>query len=142
MEANLMAAVVASKLCLPSMLANKGGVILNLTSSAATTTPSTPGALGIGAPYAVSKAALNRFVVAVALETRESGIGMFALDPGTIMTERAEQEIRRSQRPATYTRQPMDIPAAAAEYICLACPLELSGQIVEAGSLVERFNLK
>lgn len=141
LEANLMAAVTASKACLPSMLANKRGVILNLTSSAATITPSTPGALGIGAPYAVSKAALNRLVVAVALEMRESGIGMFALDPGTVMTERAEQEIRKAQRPATYTRQPMEIPAAAAEYICLTCPLELSGQIIEANALVERLNL-
>src|SRR5208337_3936698 len=38
LEANLMAAVAASKACLPSMLANRGGVILNLTSSAATIT--------------------------------------------------------------------------------------------------------
>jgi NAD(P)-dependent dehydrogenase (short-subunit alcohol dehydrogenase family) len=101
----------------------------------------TPGALGIGAPYAVSKAALNRFVVAIALEMRESGIGVFLLDPGTVMTERAEQEIRRSQRPNSYTRAPMDIPAAAAEYLCCQCPLDLSGQILEAKALVEQFGL-
>jgi hypothetical protein len=140
-EANLMAAVVASKACLPSMLAKSSGVILNLTSSAATMTALTPGALGIGAPYTVSKAALNRFVVAIALEMRESGIGVFLLDPGTVMTERAEQEIRRSQRPNSYTRAPMDIPAAAAEYLCCQCPLDLSGQILEAKALVERFGL-
>jgi NAD(P)-dependent dehydrogenase (short-subunit alcohol dehydrogenase family) len=141
LEANLMAAVTASKACLPSMLANGSGVILNLTSSAATTTALTPGALGIGAPYAVSKAALNRFVVALALEMRACGIGVFLLDPGTVMTERAEQEIRRAQRPNTYARAPMDIPAAAAEYLCCQCPLELSGQIIEAHALVERSGL-
>jgi NAD(P)-dependent dehydrogenase (short-subunit alcohol dehydrogenase family) len=143
MEANLMAAVVASKICLPSMIANGGGAILDLTSNAATQTASTAGAVGIGAPYAVSKAALNRFVVALALDAREHGVAVFALDPGTVLTERADQEIRRGKRPNTYTRQPMDIPAAAAEYLCCDCPnpLELSGQILEAGVLVDRFNL-
>ncbi len=139
-EANLMAAVVASKACLPSMLAKRRGVILNLTSAAATMTASSPGATGIGAPYAVSKAALNRFVVALALEARDAGIGVFALDPGAVLTERADQEISRGSRPYI-ARQPMDIPAAAAEYLCCRCPLDLSGQVLEARVLVERFKL-
>ncbi|MGO9061729.1 MAG: SDR family NAD(P)-dependent oxidoreductase [Candidatus Binataceae bacterium] len=141
MEANLMAAVVASRVCLPAMLANGSGVILNLTSTAATMSATTPGALGIGAPYAVSKAALNRFVVALALEMRGSGIGVFLLDPGTVMTERADQEIRKGKRPDTIARQSMEIPAAAAEYLCCSRPLDLSGQILEAKALVDRFNL-
>jgi len=142
MEANLMAAVVASRVCLPAMLGSGSGVILNLTSAAATMSATTPGALGIGAPYAVSKAALNRFVVALALEMRASGIGVFLLDPGTVMTERADQEIRKGKRPDTsIARQPMDIPAAAAEYLCCSCPLDLSGQILEAKALADRFNL-
>jgi NAD(P)-dependent dehydrogenase (short-subunit alcohol dehydrogenase family) len=141
MEANLMAAVVASRACLPAMLARRCGVILNLTSSAATMTAATPGALGIGAPYMVSKAALNRFVVALALEMRASGIGVFLLDPGTVMTERADQEIRAGKRPNTVARQSMEIPAAAAEYLCCSCPFDLSGQILEAKALVDRFNL-
>jgi NAD(P)-dependent dehydrogenase (short-subunit alcohol dehydrogenase family) len=140
MEANLMAAVVASKACLPAMLARRRGAILNLT-SAATMSASTPGALGIGAPYAVSKAALNRFVVALALEAKGAGVGVFALDPGTVLTERADQEIRTGRRPDVIARQPMDIPAAAAEYLCCQCPLDLSGQVLEAGPLVDRFNL-
>lgn len=142
MEANLMAAVVASKACLPSMAANRSGVILSLTSAAATMTASTPGALGIGAPYAVSKAALNRFVIALALEMRDAGVGVFLLDPGTVMTERADQEIRTGKRPAVVARQSMEIPAAAAEYLCCSCPLDLSGRILEAKALVDRFNLK
>jgi NAD(P)-dependent dehydrogenase (short-subunit alcohol dehydrogenase family) len=141
MEANLMAAVVASKACLPAMLARGHGVILNLTSVVAIMSASTPGAMGIGAPYAVSKAALNRFVVALALETRAAGIGVFALDPGSVLTERADQEIRTGRRPSAIARQPMDIPAAAAEYLCCRCPMEFSGQVVEARELVERFKL-
>jgi NAD(P)-dependent dehydrogenase (short-subunit alcohol dehydrogenase family) len=141
LEANLMAAVAASKACLPSMIARRRGVILNLTSAAATQSASTPGAMGIGAPYAVSKAALNRFTVALALEMREIGIGVFALDPGAVLTERADQEIRKGRRPNLIARQPMDIAAAAAEYLCCHCPMELSGQVVEAGALVERFKL-
>jgi NAD(P)-dependent dehydrogenase (short-subunit alcohol dehydrogenase family) len=141
MEANLMAAVVASRACLPAMLASRNGVIVNLTSSAATMSAATPGALGIGAPYAVSKAALNRFAVALALEMRDSGIGVFLLDPGTVMTERADQEIRTGKRPNIAVRQSMQIPSAAAEYLCCACPLDLSGQILEAKALVDRFNL-
>ncbi len=140
-EGNLMAAVVASKACLPAMLERRRGVILNLTSVVATMSASTPGALGIGAPYAVSKAALNRFVVALALEMRTSSIGVFALDPGAVLTERADQEIRTGKRPSIGTRQPMDIPAAAAEYLCCQCPMELSGQVLEARALVEQFSL-
>jgi NAD(P)-dependent dehydrogenase (short-subunit alcohol dehydrogenase family) len=141
MEANLMAAVVASKACLPAMLARGRGVILNLTSVVATISASTPGAMGIGAPYAVSKAALNRFVVALALETRAAGVGVFALDPGAVITERADQEIRTGRRPNTAARQPMDIPVAAAEFLCCRCPMELSGQVVVAKDLVENFKL-
>src|SRR5579885_188306 len=107
LEANLMAAVAASKACLPSMIARRRGVILNLTSAAATHSASTPGAMGIGAPYAVSKAALNRFTVALALEMRDFGIGVFALDPGAVLTERADQEIRRGRHPNLVARQPM-----------------------------------
>ncbi len=142
MEANVMAAVVASKACLPAMVAKGRGVILNLTSAAAMVNAGTPGALGIGAPYAVSKAALNRFVVALALEMRPAGVGVFALDPGTVLTERADQEIRTGKRPNIGPRQPMDIPAAAAEYLCLKCPLELSGQVLEARALVDQFRLE
>jgi NAD(P)-dependent dehydrogenase (short-subunit alcohol dehydrogenase family) len=123
------------------MLARHRGVILNLTSAAATMSASTPGALGIGAPYAVSKAALNRFVVALALEAKGAGVGVFALDPGAVLTERADQEIRTGRRPHIGARQPMDIPAAAAEYLCCQCPLYLSGQVLEAAPLVDRFNL-
>ncbi len=141
LEANLMAAVVASRTCLPAMLERKRGVILNLTSVVATMSVATPGALGIGAPYAVSKAALNRLVVALALETRAAGIGVFALDPGAVLTERADHEIRTGRRPSIGVRQPMEIPAAAAEYLCCQCPLELSGQVLVARELVDRFNL-
>ncbi len=141
MEANLMAPVVASRACLPAMLERGRGVILNLTSVAATMSASTPGASGIGAPYAVAKAALNRFVVGLALETKSAGVGVFALDPGAVLTERADQEIRTGRRPNVMARQPMDIPAAAAEYLCLHCPLELSGEVVEAKALVERLGL-
>jgi citronellol/citronellal dehydrogenase len=141
METNLMAAVVASKACLPAMVARGRGVILNLTSVVATMVASTPGAMGIGAPYAVSKAALNRFVVALALETRAAGVGVFALDPGSVQTERSEQEIRTGRRPNTVKRQAMDIPAAAAEFLCCQRPMELSGEIVVARELVERYGL-
>ena len=141
LEANLMAAVVASRACLPAMLSRGRGVILNLTSAAAVTSASTPGASGIGAPYAVSKAALNRFVVALALEIKNAGVGVFALDPGAVMTERAGQEISSGRRPNTINRQPMEVPAAAAEYLCCQCPIELSGQVLEAAALVDRFHL-
>ena len=117
-----MAAVVASRVCLPVMLGRGSGVILNLTSAAATMSATTPGALGIGAPYAVSKAALNRFVVALALEMRASGIGVFLLDPGTVMTERADQEIRKGKRPNTVARQSMEILAGCRGIFMLLLP--------------------
>ena len=79
--------------------------------------------------------------MALALEVKDLGVGVFALDPGTVMTERADQEIRTGRRPNIGARQPMDIPAAAAEYLCCQCPLDLSGQVLEARALVDRLHL-
>ena len=40
----------------------------------------------------------------------------------------------------TQTESLVEIPAAAAEYLCCQCPLDLSGQVLEARALADRIN--
>ena len=99
---DLLAPVIISKLCLPSMIRNKSGMIINVTASVAHhDVPGMPGGGGgLCAAYPTMKAALDRFVVALAKETRPYGIPVIAFDPGAVMNERfaLEDQADRNER--------------------------------------------
>jgi NAD(P)-dependent dehydrogenase (short-subunit alcohol dehydrogenase family) len=144
LNANVLAPIVATKLCLPSMIKNKGGVIINTTSAAAYSDSGLPGGRGgTGPHYPMTKAALDRFIRAVSLETEELGIPILGLDPGATMTERVSIQTAKFGFDMSMFH-PMDIPAAAAEYICCTCPnpMRYNGQTVVATILCKQFNLK
>lgn len=143
LSANVMAPIIASRLCLPSMIKNKSGVIVSTTSAAAYQDTGLPGGrAGTGPHYPLTKAALNRFTTAVALETEEYGIPVIALDPGAVLTERISVQTARFGYNMSIFG-PMDVPAAAVEYLCCTCPnpMRYNGQIVVASILVKQFNL-
>jgi NAD(P)-dependent dehydrogenase (short-subunit alcohol dehydrogenase family) len=144
LAANVMAPIIATKLCLPVMAKQKSGVIICTTSSAAYSNSGLPGGRGgTGPHYPLTKAALNRFVDAVSLETEELGIPVIALDPGATLTERVKVQTQKYGFDMSIFH-PMDIPAAAAEYLCCSCPnpMRYNGQIVVASVLVKQFNLQ
>ncbi len=97
---------------------------------------------GVGAPAPTTKAALNRFVQALAKEMREYNIPVIALDPGPTRTERVSLQTAKYGID-TGGFHSMDIPAAAVEYLCCICPnpIEYTGQVVVAEELVKRLNL-
>jgi NAD(P)-dependent dehydrogenase (short-subunit alcohol dehydrogenase family) len=144
---DLLAPVITSKLCLPSMIENKSGMIIHVTASVAHhDVPGMPGGGGgLCAAYPTMKAALDRFVMALAKETRPYVIPVIALDPGATMNERFNLEIQQ-----TGTRgldlsifHSMDVPAAACEYLCCTCPdpMRYTGQPVVAKDLCRQLNL-
>jgi NAD(P)-dependent dehydrogenase (short-subunit alcohol dehydrogenase family) len=146
---NLMAPIIATWMCMPSMIQNKGGIIVCTTSSYATIDFGLPGKGGASAHYPVTKAALNRFVQAVSKELREYNIALIALDPGGVLTERIEMEFKQRSGPAAAGFDPnifksMNIPAAALEYLCCACPdpMQYTGQVVVSEDLVKEHGLK
>jgi NAD(P)-dependent dehydrogenase (short-subunit alcohol dehydrogenase family) len=80
LEVHLKGAAIGAKAALPGMVARRQGRIVNVTSSiAARPTPYL-------SAYGIAKAALLRLTDSLAAETREHGIGVFALDPGGVRT--------------------------------------------------------
>jgi 3-oxoacyl-[acyl-carrier protein] reductase len=147
--ANLMAPIIATRMCLPSMIHHKSGIIVCTTSSYAIIDFGLPGKGGASAHYPVTKAALNRFVQAVGKELAEHNIPLIALDPGGVLTERIEMEFKQRSGPAAAGFDPnifksMDVPASALEYLCCSCPnpMQYSGQVVIAEDLVKQHQLK
>jgi NAD(P)-dependent dehydrogenase (short-subunit alcohol dehydrogenase family) len=145
---NVLANIIACKICLPSMIEKRRGIILCLTSRAATLNTGLPGEGGTNAAYPTTKAALNRFVNFVAEEIREYGIPIIAFCPGPTMVERMQQTASRfgipTDRPISgLSFHSVDVPAAAIEYLCCVCPdpMRYTGQFVLATDLVKEFGL-
>jgi NAD(P)-dependent dehydrogenase (short-subunit alcohol dehydrogenase family) len=148
LAANILASVIACKLCLPAMTRRRRGIILCLTSRAASLNTGLPGKGGTNAAYPTTKAALNRFVNFLAEEIREYGIPIIAFCPGPTLVERLEMSGRRlgipMDRPISgLSFHPVDVPAAAIEYLCCQCddPMKYTGQFILATDLVKEFDL-
>ncbi|GIF55823.1 SDR family NAD(P)-dependent oxidoreductase [Asanoa iriomotensis] len=103
---NLLAAVARTRAVLPGMLASGWGRIVNV-SSAAGVAP----AGRFNAPYATSKAALNRFTAHVAAEVAGTGVTAHALHPGDVVSRmhgdiaRQAAAVPRLAGYATWARQ-------------------------------------
>ncbi|SPE25093.1 Short-chain dehydrogenase/reductase SDR [Acidobacteriia bacterium SbA2] len=79
-EVNLRGPYLCSRALLPGMIARRRGRIINLSTSAATVAVAHMGA------YVVAKTALIRFTENLAAELLNSGVSVFAIDPGTVRT--------------------------------------------------------
>jgi NAD(P)-dependent dehydrogenase (short-subunit alcohol dehydrogenase family) len=79
-EVNLRGPYLCSRALLPGMIARRRGRIINLSTSAATVAVAHMGA------YVIAKTALIRFTENLAAELLNSGVSVFALDPGTVRT--------------------------------------------------------
>ncbi|MBI4200397.1 MAG: SDR family oxidoreductase [Chloroflexi bacterium] len=82
LRVNVYAPFLMCHYALPSMMEQRSGSIVNITSGAAWSRN--------GSNYAATKAALNRYTICLADEVREYNIAVNALDPGPIRTEVAE----------------------------------------------------
>jgi NAD(P)-dependent dehydrogenase (short-subunit alcohol dehydrogenase family) len=79
-EVNLRGPFLCSRALLPGMIARRRGRIVNLATSAATVAVAHMGA------YVIAKTALIRFTENLAAELVNSGVSVFAIDPGTVRT--------------------------------------------------------
>jgi 3-oxoacyl-[acyl-carrier protein] reductase len=146
-RADLLAPVIISKLCLPGMIENKGGMIINVTASVAHhDVPGMPGGGGgLCAAYPTMKAALDRFTMALAKETRQYGVAVISLDPSAVMNERFALEIKQTGTHGLDMSifHGLNVPAAACEYLCCTCPdpMRYTGEVVVAKDLCRVLNL-
>jgi NAD(P)-dependent dehydrogenase (short-subunit alcohol dehydrogenase family) len=94
LDANVMAALVLLRCCLPVMVERGAGLVVNITSSAGLMDPPAPaGEGGWGLGYAMSKAALHRVAGLVQRELDGTGVTLLNVDPGFIATERMFQDM-------------------------------------------------
>ena len=80
MEVNLRGPFLCARAVLPGMVARRRGRIINLASVAGL------GATAYASAYGISKTAIIRFSETLAAETKEHGISVFAIHPGTVRT--------------------------------------------------------
>jgi NAD(P)-dependent dehydrogenase (short-subunit alcohol dehydrogenase family) len=83
-EVNLRGPYLCSRALLPGMVERRHGRIINLSTGAATVAVAYMGA------YVVAKTALTRFTENLAAELINSGVSVFAIDPGTVRTAMTE----------------------------------------------------
>ena len=87
--ANTIAPIYLTKLVVPAMIEQGGGVVINLTSgSGQHETAALPGEGGWGLGYSISKAGFNRAGPGMAKELRQHNISIINLEPGFVATER------------------------------------------------------
>ena len=79
-EVNLRGPFLCARAVLPGMISRGRGRIVNLASGAGLQ------AVPYGSAYAISKTAVIRFSENLAAETKEHGISVFAIHPGTVRT--------------------------------------------------------
>lgn len=90
-EINLRGPFLCTRAVLPGMLRRRRGRVINV-ASAAGLVPG-PGTTA----YQVSKTAVIRLTDSLAAETREHGIAVFAIHPGTVYTPMNEYVLRRDR---------------------------------------------
>ena len=103
MDINLSSAFRLSKACLPHMQAGGGGRIL-FTSSVTGNRAVVPGC----AHYAASKAGLNGFIKAAALEFARDGITVNGVEPGLILTAGVQEAIAEDRREKMRSSVPLN----------------------------------
>src|SRR5215218_8900425 len=129
-EINLRGPFVCARAVLPGMIQRRAGRIVNIVAVAAFNTAPYMSA------YAASKAGLISFTEDVAAETREHGIGVFAIRPGLVQT-RMQDELSASpyvQRRRTGTGPALVPPERAAEAVVFVASGQadaLSGRFVD-----------
>ena len=84
LEVNLRGPYLSSRALLPGMIARRRGRIINVSTSAATVAVVHMGT------YVIAKTALIRFTEILAAELKDSGVTVFAIDPGTVRTAMSE----------------------------------------------------
>ena len=118
-EGNTMSALLLTKLVMPSMIENGGGVIVYITSGAAQReTAAMPREGGWGLGYSISKAALARAVSGLGKELQGHNIAVVGLSPGNNATERRLSEAERYGFTLTSDNSlTPDIPGVACAYL-------------------------
>jgi NAD(P)-dependent dehydrogenase (short-subunit alcohol dehydrogenase family) len=133
-EANVVAQVVLAQRVLPGMVKRGSGTIIDITSAVALTDPAVPGGEGgWGFGYAMSKGAFHRLAGILAVELKGTGITVFNVEPGFVMTERMEANAKDRGFEGRYRGAPPSVPASVVAWLASdPGAAELNGQTITA----------
>ena len=126
----------------PAMVERGDGVIIHLTSGAATLAPRAPfGRGGWGVAYAIAKGGSHRVAGVLHAEFAGAGVRAYNLNPGHVLTEVGRARAARSG--VDPTGQSAEIPAAAATWLALSTEAAkaLAGSDVIAADVVRDHGL-
>jgi NAD(P)-dependent dehydrogenase (short-subunit alcohol dehydrogenase family) len=142
LDANVMAPLALAKRVLPGMLERGGGVVVNITSSAAYEDPPAPaGDGGWGLGYGISKAGLHRIAGILALELGDRGVRAYNVQPGFIATERIAQDMAGFGFDAS-TGAPPDVIGAVVTWLVGAGADDVTnGSTIQAQDVCRERNL-
>jgi NAD(P)-dependent dehydrogenase (short-subunit alcohol dehydrogenase family) len=141
-EANAMAPVVLNRRLLPAMIAQGGGTMIYVTSTAAFRRPfATVDKGGWGLSYAMSKAAGHAIAGVLSREYARQGIRAFNLEPGPTLTERIAQEMGGVGH-EHLAWEPVEVAAEAAWWLATSPEADaLNGKCVMGQELCRERNL-
>jgi NAD(P)-dependent dehydrogenase (short-subunit alcohol dehydrogenase family) len=141
-QANALAPAVLNHRFLPAMLAQGGGTIIYITSTAAYKRPFAPvDKGGWGLSYAMSKAAGHAIVGVLSKEYGKAGIRAFNLEPGATLTERIAQEMGGAGH-ENLPWEPVDVAAEVAYWLAASPEADaLNGKCVEGQATCQERNL-
>ena len=142
---NLMAPVITCQEILPSMIKNRQGMLV-FVSSRAGYPPEPPGVPGGGKGaavcYSASKGGMHRFAQGLSKETALHNIPVVLVDPEYTLTERAQARSAKVGGFNLSFYHPMEVPAKTIGYLC-TCPNPMfyNGKTILVGDFVQEHNL-
>jgi len=118
-EGNVFAQLHLTQRVLPGMVAQGGGVVMNMSSAAALIDPpAATGKGGWGFAYAASKAAFNRMVGILRAEFGEQGIRACNINPGHVITEGMKARTQDGNPYADHFQGcPPEVPASVVAWL-------------------------
>ena len=142
-EGNVHAQLHIIRKVLPHLKATGGGTIVNMISATAYTDPPAPsGQGGWGVAYAMTKAALWRVAPILHVELGDTGLRVFSVDPGFVVTERLKAANKADEYGEHFQGASPDVIGKAVRWLVSSPDAdELRGQVVYAQREVKRRQL-
>jgi len=147
MKVNLRGPFLCIKFVLPTMIEQKSGNIINISSRAAENVYSSlPGRSGerviSGIAYGASKAALERLTIGLAAEVEEYNIAVNALKPGAaVLTEGLKSWRPEIENYASKLVSPYQYMTKAAVFLATQDAKGITGRVFIDKQLCEEYNL-
>ncbi|MFM7784751.1 MAG: SDR family oxidoreductase, partial [Gammaproteobacteria bacterium] len=133
-QGNVFSQVHLSQRCLPGMLAQGSGTIVNVVSESGMMDPPGPiGKGGWGFAYSASKAAFIRMAGVMKVEYAGTPLRFFNMEPGFVITETMRLRPDMEAFASLYGGAPTEVPAETVAWLATAPEApELNGQTVFA----------